>query len=83
MKKLWQSDFLFNKTLTRPSSYPDTVASTVGYDDRKMVLGGQFDYEEDNQRALPFNVKITEINEEMKVHRGSTSKSASVALRTN
>jgi hypothetical protein len=39
-----------------------------------MVLGGQFDYEEDNQRALPFNVKITEISEEMKVHRGSTSK---------
>jgi hypothetical protein len=47
----------------------------VGYDDRKMMLGGQFDYEEDNQRALPFNVRITEINEEMKVHRGSTSKS--------
>jgi len=22
---------------------------TVGYDDRKMMLGGQFDYEEDNQ----------------------------------
>ena len=40
-----------------------------------MVLGGQFDYEEDNQRALPFSVKITEINEEMKVHRGSTSES--------
>ena len=39
-----------------------------------MMLGGQFDYEEDNQRALPFNVKIMEINEEMKVHRGSTSE---------
>ena len=38
------------------------------------MLGGQFDYEEDNQRALPFNVRITEISEEMKVHRGSTSK---------
>jgi hypothetical protein len=50
------------------------VDVSVGYDDRKMMLGGQFDYEEDNQRALPFNVRITEISEEMKVHRGSTSK---------
>lgn len=65
-----------------------------------MMLGGQFDYEEDNQvgkslfsyyktyqqtqysldccfcfqRALPFNVMIKEISEEMKTHRGSTSK---------
>ncbi len=39
-----------------------------------MVLDGQFSYESENQRALPFNVEISEISEEMKVFRGSSSK---------
>ena len=47
---------------------------TVGYDDRRMVLDGEFSYENENQRALPFSVKINEISEEMRVHTGSTSK---------
>lgn len=47
---------------------------SVGYDDRRMVLDGEFTYESENQRALPFNVKINEISEEMKVYSGSTSK---------
>ena len=46
----------------------------VGYDDRRMVLDGEFSYENENQRALPFSVKIQEISEAMRVHTGSTSK---------
>ena len=47
---------------------------SVGYDDRKMVLDGRFSYDSANQRALPFNVKISEISEEMKTFHGSSSK---------
>ena len=47
---------------------------SVGYDDRRMMLDGVFSYHSENQRALPFNVKINEISEEMKVFRGSSSK---------
>lgn len=39
-----------------------------------MVLDGEFTYEFWNQRALPFNVQILEISDEMKVYAGSTSK---------
>ena len=46
----------------------------VGYDDRRMVLDGQFSYDSENQRALPFNVKISELPEEKTVFIGSTSK---------
>ena len=46
----------------------------VGYDDRRMVLDGQYSYESENQRALPFNVQINEISDEMRVFGGSTSK---------
>ena len=38
-----------------------------------MVLDGEFSYENENQRALPFSVKIQEISEAMRVHTGSTS----------
>lgn len=46
----------------------------VGYDDKKMKLDGKFDYEDENQRALPFNVRISEISTEMKTFRGSSSE---------
>ena len=46
----------------------------VGYDDRKMILDGTFSYDSENQRALPFTVKITELSEEMKIFSGSSSK---------
>ena len=39
-----------------------------------MVLDGQYSYESENQRALPFNVQINEISDEMRVFGGSTSK---------
>ena len=48
---------------------------SVGYDDRRMMLDGRFSYDEENQRALPFGVKIRELSEEKKTFIGSTSKS--------
>lgn len=53
---------------------PTSLVFAVGYDDRRMVLDGEFTYEFWNQRALPFNVQILEISDEMKVYAGSTSK---------
>jgi len=46
----------------------------VGYDDRRMMLGGSFTYDSENQRALPFTVKIKELSDAMKVFAGSSSK---------
>eukprot|EP00093_Oithona_nana_P005197 05197.XXX_161134_169596_1 [CDS] Oithona nana genome sequencing. len=49
------------------------MLTSFGYDDRRMVLDGEFSYGKGNQRALPFSVKILELSEEMRVHTGSTS----------
>ena len=40
-----------------------------------MVLDGEFSYDDQNQRALPFNVAIQELSEEMTLYVGSKSKS--------
>ena len=56
------------------------IFCAVGYDDRRMVLDGEFTYESENQRALPFNVNINEISEEMKVYSGSTSESSQITF---
>ena len=52
-----------------------TSCFSVGYDDRRMVLDGEFSYDDQNQRALPFNVAIQELSEEMTLYVGSKSKS--------
>ena len=39
-----------------------------------MMLGGSFTYDSENQRALPFTVKIKELSDAMKVFAGSSSK---------
>ena len=46
----------------------------VGYNDREMVLDGQFSYDNRNQRALPFNVIIEEIAGPLRTYYGSNSK---------
>lgn len=48
---------------------------SVGYNDREMVLDGQFSYEDYNQRALPFNVFIKEISPDLKTYVGANSES--------
>ena len=50
------------------------MSISVGYNDREMLLDGQFSYDNDNQRALPFNVHINEISGEDRVHQGSNSE---------
>ena len=50
------------------------ILFSVGYDDRKMILDGKFSYDSENQRALPFTVNIQELNDEMKIFSGSSSK---------
>jgi len=47
--------------------------TSFGYDDRRMMLGGSFTYDSENQRALPFTVKIKELSDAMKVFAGSSS----------
>ena len=39
-----------------------------------MVLDGQFSYDDSNQRALPFNVYIEEINGPLRTYLGSNSE---------
>ena len=39
-----------------------------------MVLDGEYSYESENQRALPFSVELDQIVDEDRVYRGSTSK---------
>ena len=43
-----------------------------------MKLDGRFSYDDENQRALPFGVRIKEISEEMKTFIGSSSKGSSI-----
>ena len=47
---------------------------SVGYNDREMVLDGQFSYDNRNQRALPFNVIIEEIGGPLRTYYGSNSE---------
>lgn len=47
---------------------------SVGYNDKEMVLDGQFSYDSSNQRALPFNVRIEEISGAMRVYVGANSE---------
>ena len=48
-----------------------------------MILDGEFSYDDQNQRALPFNVEIQELREEMTLYVGSKSKSKIVNNITN
>ena len=48
-----------------------------------MVLDGEFSYDDQNQRALPFNVAIQELSEEMTLYVGSKSKSTIFFSITN
>ena len=48
-----------------------------------MVLDGEFSYDDQNQRALPFNVAIQELSEEMTLYVGSKSKSTIFFAITN
>ena len=45
-----------------------------------MVLDGEFSYDDQNQRALPFNVAIQELKEEMTLYVGSKSKSTTFSI---
>ena len=59
------------------SLYPRELPSSpisVGYNDREMLLDGQFSYDNANQRALPFNVHINEISGDDRVHTGANSE---------
>ena len=47
---------------------------SVGYNDREMLLDGQFSYDNENQRALPFNVHINEISGEGRTFSGANSE---------
>lgn len=51
-----------------------TTAVSVGYNDAEMVLDGQFSYDNQNQRALPFNVFIHQISGEDRTYVGSNSE---------
>ena len=51
-----------------------TFFISVGYNDKEMVLDGQFSYDNTNQRALPFNVIIKEIQGEARTYAGSNSE---------
>ena len=46
-----------------------------------MVLDGEFSYDDQNQRALPFNVAIQELSEEMTLYVGSKSKSTNFCFQ--
>jgi len=45
-----------------------------------MVLDGQFSYESSNQRALPFNVFIEQIDGPLRTYVGSNSEFSVVRL---
>jgi len=49
------------------------ILTSFGYDAEHMVLGGQFHYERQNQRTLPFNVDIQPLPENKRVVLGSSS----------
>ena len=51
-----------------------TFIISVGYNDREMLLDGQFSYDNENQRALPFNVHINEISGEGRTFSGANSE---------
>ena len=46
----------------------------VGYDSEHLALGGEFVYERENQRPLPFNVDIQPLPHHKTVVVGSSSK---------
>jgi len=45
------------------------------HNDQEMVLDGQFSYEASNQRALPFNVYIEQIEGPLRLYVGANSES--------
>ena len=55
-------------------SYLQSDVILVGYDEKKMLLSGKFDYDKENQRTLPFNVDIRDLPAYKTVFTGSSSK---------
>ena len=56
-----------------PEHFYFSFLPTVGYDQSKMILEGEFLYDKENQRTLPFNVDISELPQLMRVYRGTSS----------
>ena len=63
-----------NLAKKRRRTIPFTILILVGYNDREMLLDGQFSYDNENQRALPFNVHINEISGEGRTFSGANSE---------